>query len=367
MIMSTPTFSDQAVLVTGQGAALTGWTSVRVTRGIERMPADFGIALSERYTDDFAVSVSPGDAFQLMLGTDVVMTGYIDSVIAQMAPDAHTLMVAGRSKCADLVDCSAEWPGMQIMSADLLQIAAQLVKPYEGLSVSSDLSGLPLAPRTNILFGETAWSVIERFARFSAALVYDDPDGNLVITRAGSIQAAAGFQEGVNVESATVNRSILDRFSEYLAVVQAFDTLGDLSGGSLNQIADLKDSTVPRHRQHVIIAENMSAPGIDICAQRAVWEMNRRTARGAAVTLTTDSWRDAAGALWTPNTLAHVQLPTLKMPDAMLLIGEVTYRLDSQGTHADLTLMAPDAFVSEPYFLQPQFQDVLPVDTSGVR
>jgi prophage tail gpP-like protein len=365
--MSTPTFSDQAVLVTGDGAALTGWTSVRVTRGIERMPADFGISLSERYTDDLAVSVSPGDAFQLLLGSDVVMTGYVDTVNIQLGPQTHTLTVAGRSKCADLVDCSAEWPGMQIMNADLLQIAAQLVQPYQGVTVLSNLSGLPLVQQLNILFGETPWSILERIARFSAALVYDDPDGNLVITRVGTMLAAAGFQEGINVETASVNYSMLDRFSEYLAVQQAFDTLSDLSGGSMNVISTLEDSTVPRHRQHVIIAENLSAPGLDIAAQRAAWEMNRRTARGAAVTLTTDSWRDASGVLWTPNTLAHVQLPTLKMPDAMLLIGEVTYRLDSQGTHADLTLMAPDAFAPQPYFLQPQYQDVLPVNAGAVQ
>ena len=67
-----------------------------------------------------------------MLGTDVVMTGYIDTVNSQLAADERTITVSGRSKCADLVDYSAGWPGMQITNSNLVQIAQQLVRPYEG-------------------------------------------------------------------------------------------------------------------------------------------------------------------------------------------------------------------------------------------
>ena len=44
---------DSVSLVVGTtGAALRGWTDVRVTRGIERMPSDFGIGMTERFTDN---------------------------------------------------------------------------------------------------------------------------------------------------------------------------------------------------------------------------------------------------------------------------------------------------------------------------
>jgi prophage tail gpP-like protein len=366
-IPTPPTFKDQAVLVVGNGTALKGWQSVRVSRSIERLPSDFGLGMTERFIDASVVAVSPGDPFQLLLGADIVMTGYVDSVNAMLAPDEHTLAVAGRSKCADLIDCAAEWPGSQIANSNLEQIAAQLAKPYEGLEVWSDLTGLPIVTNMQFMLGETPYSIIERVARFSAALVYDDPEGHLILTRVGKEFAAGGLHEGINVENVTSAFSMLDRFSEYIAVLQALDMYQDFSGGSQNVITTQQDPTVPRHRRRIIIAENTSAVGVQITAQRAVWEMNRRTARSASVTVTTDSWRDASGALWKPNTLCHVELPSVKVATADLLIGSVTYRLDQSGTHADLTLMPPDAFKPEPYFLQPQTADVKSVDTSKVQ
>ncbi|MDW3683955.1 Mu P family protein [Cupriavidus sp. CV2] len=361
-------FPDEALLVVGsQSRALKGWKQIRITRGIERLPSDFSISMTERFIDGQVVAVNPGDPFQLLLGGQVVMTGYVDTVTAQLDALSHTVGVAGRSKCSDLVDCAAEWPGMQIVNSNIQQIAKQLAIPYAGLGIECDVTDIPSVQQLNILLGETPFSILERVSRYSAVLVYDNPEGNLVITRVSDRVAAGGFAEGINVEGARSSYSMLDRFSEYMAVQQALDMFSDLSGGSLNTIIRIGDAGVGRRRQRVIVAENLSAIGIDVTFRRAVWEMNRRIARGAAISLTTDSWRDAAGALWEPNTLVHVTLPSIKVPDATLLIGEVTYRLDETGTHADLVLMPPDAFSPEPFQLQPQFADVTGTDVRGIQ
>lgn len=359
---------DQATLVVGaQSGELKGWNRIRVTRGIERMPSDFSITMTERFVSGEEVSVSPGDAFQLVLGDDLVMTGYVDTVAPALSDGQHSVSVSGRSKCADLVDCAAEWPGMQIVNSNIQQIATQLAMPYTGLGVVCDVSDMPIVQQLNILLGETPYSVLERVARYSAVLLYDNVDGDLIITRVGDRIAAGGFAEGINVESIRAVYSNLDRFSEYMAVQQALDMLSDLSGGSLNVITRISDPGVARRRQRVIIAENLSAVGIEVTQRRAVWEMNRRNARGRMVSLTTDAWRDADGALWEPNTLAVVHAPTLKVVNETMLIGSVTYRLDETGTHADLVLMPPDAFAPEPYLLQPQFADVIGTDVRGIR
>ncbi|GJG92831.1 phage baseplate assembly protein [Cupriavidus pauculus] len=359
---------NEASLVIGaQARALKGWQQIRITRGIERMPSDFSITMSERFVSGGDVSVSPGDSFQLRLGADLVMTGYVDTVSPALSDGAHSISVAGRSKCADLVDCAAEWPGMQIVNSNIQQIATQLAVPYTGLGVVCDVTDMPYVQQLNIMLGETPYSVLERVARYSAVLLYDNAEGNLVITRVGDRVAAGGFAEGINVESIRGVFSVLDRFSEYMAVQQALDMLSDLSGGSLNVITRVADQGVTRRRQRVIVAENLSAIGIEVTQRRAVWEMNRRIARGNIVTLTTDSWRDADGALWEPNTLVHITAPTVKVPDAMMLIGSVTYRLDESGTHADLVLMPSDAFTPEPYQLQPQFADVIGTDVRGIQ
>ena len=77
--------------------------------------------------------------------------------------------------------------------------------------------------------------------------------------------------------------------------------------------------------------------------------MNRRYGRSKQLTVTIDSWRDKDGKLWKPNTLIPVNLPTLRLPDTEMLLAEVTYMRDDNGTHARMTLMPPAAFAVQPY------------------
>jgi prophage tail gpP-like protein len=87
--------------------------------------------------------------------------------------------------------------------------------------------------------------------------------------------------------------------------------------------------------------------------------MNRSAGRGARVDVTTDSWRDAGGTLWTPNTLVPVDVPGLVLANKELLLAEVTYRYgDDGGTLADLVLMPAEAFLLEPIQLQPTLADI---------
>jgi prophage tail gpP-like protein len=77
------------------------------------------------------------------------------------------------------------------------------------------------------------------------------------------------------------------------------------------------------------------------------------------VGVTTSSWRDRAGALYTPNTLAALSMPQIKLIGGQKFsIGEVTYRRDMNGSACDLTLMLPQAFQPEPVLYMPLPQDV---------
>lgn len=172
---------DLSLKVAGQ--TIAGWTSVRVSAGIESCPRDFDIAMTEHYPGEFAaVSVKQGDACEVYIGADRVVTGYVDSFIPSIAPGQHQIQITGRGKCADLVDCSAEWDSFQISSATALSIAQKLADPY-GIAVEGIGDVGPPVPQTNIIWGETAYAIIERIARFRALLVYESPGGNLILSR----------------------------------------------------------------------------------------------------------------------------------------------------------------------------------------
>ena len=119
------------LLLTAGGRQISGWTEVRVTRGVERCPSDFEIAMTELYPGEpLDVTVRPGDECQVVLGADLVLTGYVDRFVPSLGPSDHMIRITGRGKCQDLVDCAAEWPNGQISGASALGIAQKLAQPY---------------------------------------------------------------------------------------------------------------------------------------------------------------------------------------------------------------------------------------------
>lgn len=347
---------------------MSGWTSIRVTRGIERCPSDFDIEMTELYPDEVgAFVIQPGDSCQVKLGDDLVITGYVDRFIPSIDGNSHSIRVMGRSKCADLVDCDAEWPGGQITGSSVLAIAQKLAEPYgkftdgrkpQPILVSTDVSDAgPIIPQFNLTLGEKAFSIIERLCRFSALLAYDEPDGNLFLTRVGTLEAASGFKQGVNVQSASLSYAVDDVYSEVLAFILSLDMFLD-AGNDGNLIATARDPNVLRHRRKIILAESGDTD-FNVAKRRAYWEVARRSGRSRQLTVVTDGWRDSAGVLYTPNTLVPVDFPALKLPPNKWLISEVTYsRNEGSGTTATLTIMPPQAFAPQPTLLLPVFTEV---------
>lgn len=355
--------ADELTIVCN-GRRISGWTEIHVARGIERCPNSFEIAMTELFPGEFKdVVIQKGDPCQVLIGPqagagDLVITGYVDRVRPKIGPTSHGIRVVGRGKCQDLVDCAAEWPGGQISGANALVVAQKLAQPYGITVAAADVSQLGgQIPQFNLILGESAWEIIERIGRYRALLAYEQPDGSLLLSQVGTVLAGGGFTEGVNVQEAEAEDGMDERFSEYQALLQSMDVLSDLGAGG-NLLATVTDTGVPRHRRRIIIAE-AGGGGADVAKQRAIWEMNRRAGRSSSVRVVTDSWRDPAGKLWAPNTLAPIALPTLKLPNETWLIGEVTYSRNGEtGTTAELQLMPPAAFEPEPILLQPVAADV---------
>ncbi|MCE1946305.1 phage baseplate assembly protein [Enterobacter roggenkampii] len=208
-------------------------------------------------------------------------------------------------------------------------------------------------PQFTLNWGESPQEVIDRVARWSALLYYDQPDGNLLLTRVGTRRAASGIAEGVNVEQAYYRKSMADRFSDYVGVSMSVSPIAGYSPDTAYDAVTLATARDPeaarmRYRKHISIVESTLMATQQ--AQSAIdWEMNRRYGRSKQLSVTIDSWRDKDGKLWEPNTLIPVDLPTLRLPKTELLLAEVTYMRDDYGTHARMTLMPPEAFSVQPY------------------
>ena len=296
------------VIVVVNGVELSGWTSVRITRGMERCPSDFEVTATEVYPDaSDAIVMRPGDPCFIKIGKDRVVTGYVNRYIGAITPEAHNITIVGRGMCQDLVDCAATWAGMQIVAASVLQVAQRLAQPF-GITVSGasgpsvGQGGSTLIPYLVINLGETAWEVIERLCRIVGLLPFEQPDGSLLLTsnpgdmvqlmaagNSGGLKvAASGLTEGVNVIEATLTLSDDQRYRTYQAYRFAFDPLQDLGSGG-NLIATATDPSSREGRIKIIIAEMGHSMGVQNAEARAQWEAARRWGRGRQIRVKTDS------------------------------------------------------------------------------
>ncbi len=100
-----------------------------------------------------------------------------------------------------------------------------------------------------------------------------------------------------------------------------------------------------------------------------MWEATRRRGRGKQVSLTTDSWRDSAGKLWTHNVLAALDLPTIHVAGVKWIIASWNMLRDGKrGSTCRLTLMSADAFAVQPSALNAvdfQHGGIAPATGSG--
>jgi len=347
---------DMDVSLTVGGVAWRGWEEVRITRGCERCPSDFDIAITEKYSDNTKIDVEPGQPCILKAGDASLITGYVDLYNTAYDATNHGVRIAGRSKCQDLVDTHAVVPSGQLGNCTIRTLAEQLSQPY-GIKVDSLSVSLPLDPSESVLpmfnvtLGMSPFELIEANCRYYALLVYDNPDGDLVLSPVSSKSHASGFSEGVNVLAAEVAFRMDERMSVYwphLFTIQTMNDLPDPNAGS--SFPPLYDPGVPRYRPFFVVSEQYYNDHF-LATKRAQWEMQRRRGRSQAVHLVCDSWYDSAGEIWQPNRVAPLNLPSLKLPNKNWLITEVTlFTGMARGTGAEITLMPPEAMTVEPAF-----------------
>ncbi|MPW44738.1 phage baseplate assembly protein [Acinetobacter guerrae] len=327
---------------------VTGWNRLSITRGIERIPNNFDLQMTDKSPNSSAPSVviNEGSKCRVYIGDDLVITGYVDRVINNISDNQHVIQVVGRGICSDLVDCSAVYKGMQFQNCTVQSIAESLCEDF-GITVTSNIDANDVVSVQNINLGETPAAVIDRVCRVAQVLYYENEYGNLVLNRENSETASGSLTQGSNVESASFVSGMDQRYSHYIVVNQAAAAAMDIPSDSGIGYYTVPDPTVPRYRPLYIIPEDGDA-GFEVAQKRAQWEMNRRYGRSNMLRATVSSWRDYNDVLYKPNTQIQVNILKLGLFAKNWLIGEVTYRLDEMGTHCDMLIMPLGSFTPEP-------------------
>lgn len=335
-----------AVRLRVDGMEYAGWKSVSITAGIERQARDFSLSVTDRWPGlqaGVTRRIRPGALCEVFIGDDLVLTGFVDATPISYDGRQVTVGVTGRSKTADLVDCSAinspgQWRGLRIEA-----IAAELAKPY-GITVRSEVdTGAPVADH-QVQQGETVAESLDRILRIRRLLATDTPTGELVIIRIGAGRTATdlvlGGEKG-NIREANVPLDFKDRYSEYVCKGQRAgddDAYGESVSG---ESASSTDAAIARRR--VLVFKQSGQADEGTCRDRVDYERAVRTGKSLAASYTVAGWRQGDGSLWLPNTTVHVR-DALVGFDRDMLISEVQYRLDESGQTAVLKVAPPEAF-----------------------
>lgn len=330
------------------GLSHAGWKKASVSRGIESPAGGFELTVSDRWPgQDVPVSILPGDTCQVLVNRTPVITGYVDEVSPNYSAGQHEITFKGRSKTADLVDCSVVHKG-QFRGMTLDKIASELASPFGVKVVSRVDVGLPI--NEDINQGETIWDALEPLGRMRSVLLCDDESGNLVLTRAGTAKSSGAIIKTTGNETNVIDGratfSMQERFSSYVVKGQSAGTDTAYGDAAAANEGKATDGNVTRHRPLVIIAENQASSGY--CADRAKWERAVRAGKAVRLEYTVRGWTQDGVNIWQPNILVPVRDDFLHV-SGTFLISDVSWDISDSGETTRLVCVPPEAYETMPY------------------
>ena len=341
------TDAQNAVRLVVSGQDYGGWKEVSITAGIERQARDFTLSVTDRWpgATEIPRRIRPGDLCEVYIGADKVLTGFVDGTPIGYDASQVSVGVKGRSKTADLVDCSAiNQPG-QWRNQKIERIAADIASPYGIQVVAETATGAPIVDH-QIQQGETAFESIDRMLRLRQLLATDDEHGRLVFIEAGRARAATalvmGGEQG-NILKADTDLDHKDRFSEYVCKGQRTGDDTAFAAAVSEEQASIADSAIKRRRVLVLKQSGQADEGT--CRDRVEYERAHRAAKSLATTYTVAGWRQADGSLWRPNLLVRVRDGIIGF-DQDLLIAEVTWQLSAAGMLTTIKVGPKDGYIS---------------------
>jgi len=331
--------ADNTVSVRIAGIDYAGWLAVSITAGIDRMSRSFEVGVTAAMPGA-AVSamvrrIRAGQAVEVRIGADLVMTGWIDARPISYDDRSITASIRGRSKTADLVDCSAIYSPGQWRGLSVERIASALASSYS-VSVHAQIETVATVAEHQIEQGETVQESLDRLLSPRGLLATDDAVGNLVLIDVGSSRADDALELGVNVRSASADLDNKDRFANYVVRGQS-STGADAASPAAGYGAAGRatDADIGRNRT-LLIKQSGQADGTTV-QERATYERDHRSARSEVTQYVVQGWRQSTGALWQPNQMVHVRDALIGWDEAML-ITEVTWALGAEGPQTTLSV-----------------------------
>lgn len=312
--------------------------------------------------------IKPGVKCTITMDGELAITGWVVTRQVFYNATQHVVEIQGHGDSGMLNGAAITKTG-EFKKIDIMGLATSLAKPF-GVNVKSQGAPSTKIDRASIAHGESAFEVIEKFARSVQAHMKEDPDGALVLMGALAAGGGATVIEGWNIlEGREVIHSTAAAGSAagkggssngsdggYTTIAQtaASDALkateayrrkdiqgGSSSGFSPGYFPKVVLSEIPGFIQQLVQGRTGMEKGFDSDVQ--IW-----------VTVTLLGWQrngyvPPSGGLWRAGDPVSVYSPMLIMTGGEdLTINAVTFTQDNNtGTRATLELVNKAAEASE--------------------
>lgn len=330
------------------GRAFTDWQSVSIDVSIETAARSFQLEATGLEVEN--IPIKQDDKIEILIDNELVLTGFVEATGGSDSATDRSFEIAGRSLTADIIDCSniAKRTHKGISHS---QLATRLCAPY-GVKVVLD-SNDPLLfepiKRFTVEPDEEVFAALERAAKLRAILMFDDPQGRLVLQVGAKgrfpLQVEALIKHGDNKISARSQIDGSKMFSEYRIKGQRIGTDND-NGNAVAIVGSSAPGDGPRRlRVKTLISKSSLTP--KQAKSRANWEAAQAFGRASTLTETVKGWRDQGGCLWTPGTIIEVDDPVRQWIGQFLVVAARYSKSTDGGTTTDVTVAPEGGYYAE--------------------
>jgi prophage tail gpP-like protein len=337
------------------GKTFSGFSRVSIGASIEQAVRQATLELTWQPDDKRPVRFNcpPGSSVEVLIHdqtgtgrTDRVITGFAEALSPGHDPDGWRFAVEVESKTTDVVLSDPVDVGPVFQRMTRLQIVKAICAPH-GISVvlGPGVVDTEILSSFKLETGESAFAAIERVSRAAAWLITDNPEGELVLTRAGVSRAQTALILSDNIISLSGRIDSSQRYSEYVCRGQRAgddldngETVSAIEGSAL-------DPWQTRVRRLSVDEDRATTPAAAL--SRAKWEAAQRAGRSVSLTYTVRGWRQRPGGdLWAPNLLVSVDDWWTGIDGELLIVG-VGFDLDAHGERTTITVSPKEGYEKE--------------------
>ncbi|WP_429496752.1 phage baseplate assembly protein [Robbsia andropogonis] len=283
--------------------------------------------------------VTPGANVRVMVGTDVVLVGVVDSIRKRTSKRERGMWLSGRDMAGMLRDSSA--PIFTAKQATLMDVINNIVKPFGVTKITiSSVTSPSTWDKITIDPGTSAWEALVYAAEGEGLWPWFEPDGTLVIGGPDyTIPPVATLilrekGTGNNVEFFDVNDSIAERYSEVTVLGQAHGRQSEQGKHAMK--VTVKDSTMTIYRPRVHVDHD--APTLAAVEARARKILSDSRMNAFTLFAEVKGHRMDDGTLWKPGQRIHVIWEEEGINSVYFLMGREFRSSRQDGQRTRLTL-----------------------------